>query len=284
MDIKGNSTAEITIILIVIVLILGMIASLSEITTQKISKASEIENIEAKLSEVIDYLINNPGEYNWVKYNKIPGLAIVNENGETIPNSISYSKLNQLGSDYEKYVDEKIFNSKLKSSIELIPEKSTVSSVKIGHDGERGDVYSVNRYVKCDFYNKYVLKNFKNVGKCNHDHDNSSNSCNYFKIFKGNLKMSDYYLLIDEDEKYTAKYFFDTTTDKGNNWKVIDETTICLNDKIDFKNSSEVVFIHFSEKDIKAVLVCVPKNFDKKYLKYDYFRVNDCNLILKAWY
>lgn len=48
--------------------------------------------------------------------------------------------------------------------------------------------------------------------------------------------------------------------------------------------SSEIVFVHFDKKNVKAVLVSVPKNFDKSKLKYDYFITNDCKLILKAWY
>jgi len=32
------------------------------------------------------------------------------------------------------------------------------------------------------------------------------------------------------------------------------------------------------------VLISLPKNFDKDFLEYDYFRTNECELILKAWY
>ena len=286
MDNKGSAMIEITIILIIIVMILGITAYISQITTQKISDTAENENTEVKLSEIIDYMINNPGEYNWQDYKTIPGLAIVNENGETVPNSISYSKFTALGSDYKKLVDDKIFNNNLKSSIELIPTESSISSVKIGSDDKEGkNVFSVNRYVKCDFYKKYVIHDFKNDDKCNHNHNPSSSSCSYLKIFKGNLRSSDYYLLIKNSSKYNTKYIIDTTQDKSGNWNEIDKDVIYVNDKINFYNdTSEIVFIHFDKKDMDAVLVSLPKNFDKDKLKYDYFITNNCNLILKAWY
>ena len=60
---------------------------------------------------------------------------------------------------------------------------------------------------------------------------------------------------------------------------------ICINDKISFyDDTSAVVFIHFDKPNVKAVLVSVPKNFKMYNLNYDYFRTNDCDLILKAWF
>ena len=284
MDNKGSSTIEITIALVIIVVILAVIVNSGEIATKKISKITESQSSEVKLAEICDYLINNPGDYNWIKYKKTPGLAIVTEAG-TIPNSVSYSKFIALGSDYDEFVDRIIFDGKVKSSIELIPRESSISSVKIGHDDESGNVYSQNRLVKCDFFKKYVIKDFQNPGKCNHNHDNKTHSCNYFKIFKGNLKKSDYYLLIDSGEKHKCKYFIDTTQRKINNWGEADEETVYINERIEFSNdTSAIVFVHFDKKDVKASIVSVPKDFNRKNLKYDYFRTNNCELIMKAWY
>lgn len=286
MDSKGSSIIEISIILIVIVMVFGIALSSSEMMMQKMSKMTEVENMEVKLSQTVDNLINNPGDYNWAKYNKNPGLAIVNEGGEIIPNSVSYSSFIALGSDYDKFVSKKMFDGKIKSSIELIPQDSAISSVKIGSDGNGDTIYSVHRLVKCDFYKRYVIKDFHNTGKCNHNHDNATHSCNYFKVFKQNLKKSDYYILIDDDEINRVNYFVDTTQNRNfGGWNLADKNKIYLNDRIDFYNdTSEIVFIHFDKKDAGAVLVSVPKNFDKRNLNYDYFRTNDCELILKAWY
>ena len=288
MDNKGNIALEIGIMLIIILMILGITLNFSEIMTQKTISATETENTENLLVEVVDNLINNPGKpENWEKYGKgTPGLAIINEHGEIIPNSVSYFKFIGLQKNYKDLVDKKIFNSKLKTSIELIPQKSSIPSVKIGDNEESSNVFSVNRLIKCDFYRKYVIKDFQNEGKCNHNHKQDKHSCNYFKVFKGNMKSSDYYLLIDKSETKDLKYIVDTTrVVKYKYWQSPDSSKIYLNDEINFyEDTSAVVFIHFNKPNAKALLVSVPKNFDKNKLTYDYFRVNECNLILKAWY
>ncbi|WP_298498973.1 TadE/TadG family type IV pilus assembly protein [uncultured Methanobrevibacter sp.] len=288
MDSRGNISIEIGLVLIVILIIAGAVLNFSDIMTQKAITASESENTEVLITEAIDNLINNPGvPDNWQKNKKgMPGLAIINEGGETIPNSVSYFKFLALSKNYKKLVDEKMFDSKIKTSMELIPRESSISSVKIGNDKENCEVFSVNRLVKCDFYNKYVIKTFQNAGKCNHKHKQDTHSCNYFKVFPGNLRASDYYLLIDKQEKNDVKYVIDTTrVVKARPWQSPSSDRIYLNTEISFyDDTSAVVFIHFDKPHAKALLVCVPKTFDKSKLSYDYFRVNDCNLILKAWY
>jgi hypothetical protein len=267
---------------------MGIVLSLNEISTEKIVSQSENEHIQTLLEESVVNLINNPGTPpNWeVNKKGTPGLAIVNEEGQVIPNSVSYAKLLAMGSDYNKFVTKTLFNSKIKTSIELIPKESSISSVKIGDTHESGNIYSQNRLVKCDFFKKFVLKDFKNEGKCNHGHKQSSHSCNYFKIFKGNLKHSNYYLIIDKDEKTNLQYMVDTTrVVKSRFWESPHSDIIYLNDKINFyEDTSAVVFIHFNKAHAKAVLVSVPKTFKVNDLNYDHFRTNDCELILKAWY
>ena len=287
MDNKGNVTLEITLLLIVLLMVMGVLLTASDNSTEKIIKDSEKEHLELSTSEVADNLINNPGNpsnWNELGFGTV-GLAIVNEEGQTIPNSISWAKFTALGKDYKKLVFEKIFDSKMKSTMELIPQESTISSVKIGQNGDSNTIISVNRLVKCDFYKKYVIKDFVNDGKCNRNHDQKTHSCDYFKIFKGNLRSSDYYLLIDSNEK-DLKYFIDTTRMvKEKYWEPITSHEININDEINFYDDADaIVFIHFDKVKTKAVLVSVPKNFDKKKLSYDYFRTNNCEYILKAWY
>lgn len=278
---------EIGIILVIILLIFGVILTSLENTTEKVVKAQEINNMEKLLSEVADNLINNPGvPDNWNEYSSgTPGLAIVNEGGAVIPNSVSYSKLIALGKDYDKLVYEKLFDSKIKTSMELIPQESSIASVKIG-DFEEGDsIFSLTRLVKCDFYKSYVLKDFNN-GICNKNHDQKDYSCSYFKIFPANLKNSNYYLLVDESETYDIKYIVDTTrVVKERYWQTALSDEIYLNDKIDFyDDNSAIVFVHLNKPDAKALLVSVPKDFNDEFLEYDYFRTNDCEFIMKAWY
>lgn len=287
-DNNGNMTMEITVVLLIVLLIIGVTITSYENITDKIIKTQEKENMEILTSEIVDNLINNPGvPEKWFEYGKgTPGLAIINEGDEIIPNSVSYSKLISLEENYKKLVDDQLFKSKFHSSMELIPQKRTISSVKIGSNSESNNIFSVNRLVKCDFYKKYVLKDFKNDGKCNHNHDQKYHSCNYFKIFKGNLKNSDYYLLIEDSEKYDLKYIVDTTrVVKEKYWENTISNKIYLNDKINFyDDTSAIVFIHFNKPQSKVVLVSVPKNFDKNKLNYDYFITNECQFVLKVWY
>lgn len=279
---------EIGIILIIIVIISGVILSSMENTTEKIVKTQEINNMEKKLTEIVDNLINNPGvPENWNEYDKgTPGLAIVNDGGQVVANSVSYAKLIALGKNYDKLVYEKLFSSKIHSSMELRPHESTISSVKIGDYEDGNNIFSITRLVKCDFYKSYVLKDFQTPGKCNRHHSQTDHSCMSFKVFPGNFKKSDFYLLIDDDETYDLSYIVDTTrVVKTRYWENTMSDVIYLNDKIDFyDDSSAVVFVHLDKPHPKAVIVSVPKSFDESFIEYDYFRTNECEFILTAWY
>ena len=279
---------EIGIILVILLVIFGVILTSVENTSEKVISEVEANNMEKLVSEVVDNLINNPGvPDNWNEYGKgTPGLAIVNDGGKTVPNSVSYAKLTALGNDYKKLVYERLLSSKVHTSMELIPQESSISSVKIGENKIGEEIFSLTRIVKCDFYKSYVLKDFQNEGKCNKHHPQDEYSCNYFKIFKGNVKKSDYYLLIDDSATYDLKYIVDTTrVVKAKPWKTSISDTIYLNNEIEFyDDTSAIVFVHLDNPDAKAVLVSVPKNFNKEFLNYDYFRTNECQLIFKAWY
>ena len=279
---------EIGLIMIILLVIFSVTLNSIENSTEKVINEVEANHMEKLTSEVLDNLINNPGvPENWNEYGKgTPGLAIVSADGRTVPNSVSYGKLIALGKDYDKLVSENLFSSKIHTSMELQPLKSSISSVKIGawEDGE--EIFSISRLVKCDFYKSYVIKDFQNPGKCNKHHDQSQCSCNYFKIFKGNVKKSDYYLLIDDNEKYDISYIIGSTRlVKGKTWESAISDCIYLNNEIEFyDDTSAVVFIHLDKPQARALLISVPKDFDKTFLEYDYFRTNECNFILTAWY
>ena len=279
---------EIGIILIIILVIFGVILSSIENSTQKAIKEVEANNMEKLISEVVDNLINNPGvPDNWQEYGKgTPGLAIVNDDGKIVANSVSYAKLIALGNDYDKLVYEKLFTSKIHTSMELIPKESAISSVKIGENVDGENIFSLTRLVKCDFYKSYVLKSPENEGKCNRHHPQDKHSCNYFKVFPGNLKKSDYYLLIDDSEEHDLSYIVETTkANEDMNWKTTISDSIHLNDEIDFyDDKSAVVFVHLDKPHPKALLVSVPKDFNRDFLKYDYFRTNECEFVIKACY
>ena len=290
MDNKGNFTLEIVVVGIIILLALGITSFVSEVSQEKISKSVEENNIEKTINEVADNLINDPGTpINWEDFkSKRIGLAIINSEGNTIVNSVSYFKFLELGRDYDNLVTKRLFNNKFSSSMELIPSETSISSVKIGSNNpESNNVYSVNRLVKCDFFKKYTVCDFLTDGKCNHNHNQKDHSCNYFKLFKGNLKKTDYYLLFDESEKLECEYSIDNTHSKSYKGQEVTNTKIYLNDKLnelfEVNDSSAVVFIHLNKKDVKAVLVGVPKNFDENKLNYNYFTTQTCEFKINAW-
>lgn len=279
---------EITIVLVIILMIFGVILTSLENTTEKIVKVQETNNMEKLISEIVDNLINNPGNPdNWNEYRVgTPGLAIKNDGGQVVPNSVSYSKLIALGKDYDKFIYENIFDSKIHSSMELIPHERSIASVKIGDFESGNTIFSTSRLVKCDFYKSYVIKDFQNDGTCNKHHSKEEHSCNYFKVFPANLRKSDYYLLIDDEEKDDLNYLVETTRMvKSPSWQTPDSGKIYLNNNINFyEDDHAVVFIHLDKPNAKAVLISVPKDFNEEYLEYDYFKTTECDLIFTAWY
>lgn len=286
MDNRANNTLEILVVGFIIILILGLITYSSEMVEERLSKNVENKNIEEILTQTCEYLINNPGDpINWENYkSKRVGLAIVNKNENIIPNSVSYFKFQELGMDYERLVTKQLFDSKFKSSMELIPQDTSISSVKIGSDENANNVYSISRLVKCDFFKKFVLIDFLNEGKCNHDHEDYS--CGYFKIYKSNLKKMDYYLIFDDGEKYNVKWSLDSTLHKKYLENTVTSTYINLNNEIASNfgdESSSIIFVHLNKKNTKAVLVGVYKDYDKNKLTYEYFTTQPCEFIIKAW-
>ena len=123
--------------------------------------------------------------------------------------------------------------------------------------------------------------------KCNQNHKQNEYSCNYLKIFNGNLKSSDYYLLFDESEKNNIEYSIDTTHFKSKDMKRVTNTKIYLNNELkstfEMNESSSIVFIHMNKKNAKAVLISVPKDFDRSKLNYNYFTTQTCEFTIRAW-
>lgn len=282
-DNKGMMTGEIIILLILIILIFGIIANFTEKTNDKITEKISSENIDKKAIEFCDNLINNPGTpKNWQelknKNNIIIGLALVDENNASVVNSIDYSKLMALSADYDKLVNKKVFDEQYKSSIILTPLTGNVPKIQLGDDDLKNPI-TVNRIVSCDFFKKYQINSFKKDGECNQYHI-TTHSCNHFKVFKSWLKKMDYYLLFDKNS-YKDYYWSIDSTEIIGIAKKADSEKIYLNPTIDgkiFLVNNGIMFIHINQENPKAIVVAVPKNFDKNKLYYDYFVPTQCNL------
>ena len=176
----------------------------------------------------------------------------------------------------------------------------------------------VERTVQCDFYSRFVVYNFNDLElfgedynrkeNCNHDsnpdlesHDNDIESywlCKNFRVYKKSLDDYNYYLISDDTIKNSNSYWILESINRPNdNKESLNKEVIDLNPFFieDLENSSnEIYSIHFNiEKnhinDFKTVLVAIPKNMTNYLiandeLKYDYFKVQDVNFVLKIAY
>ena len=283
MDNKGIMSSEIIILLIIIVLIIGIIASFTERSSNKVNEKISSENIEKKAIEFCDNLINNPGTpVNWQelknKNNIIVGLSLIDENNQSVVNSVDYSKLMALSADYDKLITKNVFNDQYKSSITLSPLTGSVPIIELG-DSDLENPTTVNRLVTCDFFKKYTLNSFKKDGECNHYHI-TTHSCNHFKVYKSWLKKMDYYLLFEPNSYNNYTWSMDSTEIPDIPKKASDDK-IYLNDEIEGKillSNNGIMFVHINQENPKAVIVAVPKDFDKSKLCYDYFVPTECNL------
>jgi hypothetical protein len=143
---------------------------------------------------------------------------------------------------------------------------------------------------------------------CNHDtnpnltnHTNDERSlwlCKNFRIYKKSLEDYNYYLISDESIKSSNSYWILESLNRTNdNGQRLDQEIIDLNSFFnnDLENSSEDIYsIHFNVpknhiNDFKTFLVAIPKNMtndmiSNDQLKYDYFKVQDVNFVMKMSY
>ena len=239
-----------------------------------------------------------------------------------IANSISYRKLIKIKNNYDSLINRNLFNDSFKSSMAVYPLNSEMGPLSMGDEIDDNvndnNIAVVNRTVKCDFYSSFVVYNFNDfelLGDnyyreeiCNHDSDskleNHSNDersfwlCKNFRIYKKSLEEYNYYLISDESIKNSNSYWILESLNRPNdNKQRLNEEVIDLNSffSADLKNSSnEIYSIHFNiEKnhinDFKTVLVAIPKNMtddliSNNELRYDYFKVQDVNFVLKIAY
>lgn len=239
-----------------------------------------------------------------------------------IANSISYRKLIKIRNNYDLLIGRNLFNDSFKSSMAVYPLNSEIGPLLMGDefDDEADDnnIAVVNRTVKCDFYSGFVVYDFNDFELsgdnyyrdeiCNHDSDskleNHSNDerpfwlCKNFRVYKKSLEEYNYYLISDETIKNSNSYWILESLNRPNEDKQrMNDELVDLNPffSADLENSSDEIYsIHFNiEKnhinDFKTVLVAIPKNMtdgliSNNELRYDYFKVQDVNFLLKIAY
>lgn len=239
-------------------------------------------------------------------------------------NAISYYKLIKVKSNYDDLINRNLFNDSFKTSMAIYPINSKIGPVLIGDDFEYDDnvndinIAVVKRTVQCDFYSNFVVYDFNDLelyGEdynrkelCNHDtdpdltdHRNDGNSlwlCKSFRVYKKSLEDYDYYLISDESVKNNAViYELESLNRTNENSLHLNKEVIDLNAFFseDLSNSSnEIYSIHFNIPrenldEFKTVLVAIPKNMTndiiaRNELKYDYFKSQPINYVLKIAY
>ena len=236
-------------------------------------------------------------------------------------NSISYNKLMKVKNNYEELIDRNLLNGSYQSTMAIYPLNSKIGPLVMGNLDDNvndNDIAVVNRTVKCDYYSSFVLYDFNDFELsgddydedeiCNHDtnpnltnHTDDERSlwlCKNFRIYKKSLEDYNYYLISDESIKSSNSYWILESLNRTNdNGQRLDQEIIDLNSFFnnDLENSSEDIYsIHFNVpknhiNDFKTFLVAIPKNMtndmiSNNQLKYDYFKVQDVNFVMKMSY
>lgn len=338
-------STELLLSIIILVFIIAAIANLSDSLNEKVLESEESSSTEKIAIEMVDYLLNNPGNpENWendesldngiVSNNIIAGLAVKKkkiDNGEfysesaneemIMSNSISYNKLLKVKNNYDELIGRNLFNGSYQSSMAIYPLNTKIGPLVMGNLDDNvndNNIAVVKRTVKCDYYSNFVVYDFNDFELsgnhydeeeiCNHDTNpdltNHSNDerflwlCKNFRVYKKSLEDYDYYLISDESIKSSNSYWILESLNKTNddkerlNQEVIDLNPFFIND---MENSSEEIYsIHFnvpknSIDEFKTVLVAIPKNMtndliSRNELKYDYFKVQDVNFVMKMSY
>ena len=177
------------------------------------------------------------------------------------------------------------------------------------------DIAVAKRTVKCDFHSSFAVYDFNDLELygddynrreyCNHDsnpnlsnHENDAKSywlCKSFRVYKKSLEEYNYYLISDESIRNANSYWILESINRPNdNRQRLNKEVIDLNPFFmqDLENSSnEIYSIHFNIdksriNDFKTVLVAIPKNMTDELisndeLRYEYFKVQDVNFVLK---
>jgi hypothetical protein len=291
--------SDIFIILIVSIIIIATIASVINLSNEKIFDAEERSSLERISVEVLDNLIKTLKSPDNLDYEIDKSKS--NFNPKENDNPISFNKLLELKKSYNKLINENIFQNEIKSSIAIYPLNCEISPMEFGNKlNSVLNVVTVKRLVKCDFLTKFLILNFKEKTNniCinpNHENDNSYTwICKPFKIEKKDLKLNDYYLIFS-DESIGDKWIINNPKNLAEEEHSINTNSYKINQVLENQigNSLQMNFwIHLKIKtnhaeNFDGSLVAIPKDFNineisKNGLKLDYFKYNDCYLILKT--
>lgn len=172
-----------------------------------------------------------------------------------------------------------MFNNEIKSHIEIKPLNPNLETIEIGDNPiSSSNIYLNRRFILIDYYSKYQVKNIsKNDFICNRNHE-SNFICTEFNINKS-LSNYNYYLISDND----IDYYLDNGINTAPNRKTNNRYSLLNDDLIKLSNTTIIIHIK-KDNDFNGLIIGVPKDFNKDYLKYEYFTYEKAEIILKTWY
>ena len=171
-----------------------------------------------------------------------------------------------------------MFNNEIKSHIEIKPLNPNLESIEIGDNSISSNIYLNRRFILIDYYSEYQVKNIsKNDFICNRNH-RSNFICTEFNLNKS-IDNYNYYLISNTDLNYYLDNGINTTANRRTNNKYS-----LLNDDLSkLSNNTNIIHIN-KDNDFNGLIIAVPKDFNKNYLKYEYFTYEKAEIILKTWY
>ncbi len=160
-DDKGQAfSLDVMMALIIITVIIGVSANAMDMVSYKAQDYSARHSLERVTTDAADILIKSSGSPDeWEKYyyssSMTPGLAKKDIlSGRTIPNTLTFRKINKLASRYDEMMPGKVLPDGVNSAMYIYPANSSLSVININNKtvpANATEVAVANRTVLCDF-------------------------------------------------------------------------------------------------------------------------------------
>ena len=270
---------DILLSIVIIIIITSSIFTISSLTINKIDSNIEDNKIKTLSNQLLDTLTETEGSPdNWeeLPYNKNFICGLKSSNNSQI-HLLSYNKILKLKENYN-IITKNMFNNEIKSQIEIKPLNPNLETIEIGDNPiSSSNIYLNKRFILIDYYSKYQVKNISKNDICNKNHG-SNFICTEFNLNKS-LSNYNYYLIVDND----IDYYLDNGINTAPNRKTNNRYSLLNDDLIKLSNTTIIIHIK-KDNDFNGLIIEVPKDFNKNYLKYEYFTFEKAEIILKTWY
>lgn len=278
-DKRGNVyITSILITVIILIIITGVSFTIMNNTINTVNQDIGNSKLNHITDESLNLLISTEGSpVNWEKLNINSSTVCGLKSSNNYSLVLSYEKIIRLSENYNILIKNNIFNNKINSQLIIKPLNYKIDDIKLGNNPiSINNIYSRKRIILIDYYTNYKIKDLDSDNNYKCKNHNNQWICTYFNS-NNDLNKYDYYLIC---ENYSNSYYI------VNEYNIKSSTSnkIHLNNYLDELNS-DINFIHIkSSNDFKGFIICVPKNFNSDFLKYEYFTYQKAEIILNTWY